>query len=60
MFPPSSYEEMSGINPSIVEHEIKSYPNVKPVQQNLHPGNPNKFATIKAEVENLLKVTLYL
>ena len=26
-----SYEEMSGIDPSIVEHEIKAYPNVKPI-----------------------------
>jgi hypothetical protein len=26
-----SYEEMSGIDPCIVEHEIKTYPDVKPV-----------------------------
>ena len=26
-----SYEEILGIDPSIVEHEIKTYPNVKPV-----------------------------
>ena len=27
-----SYEEMSGINPRNVEHEIKTYPNVNPVR----------------------------
>ena len=26
-----SYEEMSGIDPSIVEHAICTYPNVKPI-----------------------------
>jgi hypothetical protein len=26
-----SYEEISGIDPSIVLHEIKTYPGVKPV-----------------------------
>ena len=26
-----SYEEMPGIDPSIVEHDIKTYPNFKPV-----------------------------
>ena len=28
-----SYEDMSGIDPSIVVHEIKTYPSVKPVRQ---------------------------
>ena len=46
---------MSGIDPSIVKHEIKTYPNVKNVRQRLCPVNPKKFATIKAEVENPLK-----
>jgi hypothetical protein len=27
-----SYEEMPGIDPKIVEHEITTYPNAKPVQ----------------------------
>ena len=51
-----SYEEMLGIDPSIFEHEIKTYPNVKPVRQKLRLVNPNKFSTMKAEVENLSKV----
>ena len=50
-----SYEEMPGIDPSIVQHEIKTYENAKPVRQNLCPVNPRKAAAIKAEVEKLLK-----
>jgi hypothetical protein len=51
-----SYEEMPGIDPRIVEHEITTYPDAKSVQQKLHLVNPQKVATIKAEVEKLLKV----
>ena len=50
-----SYEEIPGIDPSIVEHEIQTYPNTKPVRQKLRPVNPRKATTVKAEVENLLK-----
>jgi hypothetical protein len=50
-----SYEEMPGIDPSIVVHEIKTYPGAKPVRQRLRPVHPRKAAAIKLEVENLLK-----
>ena len=50
-----SYEEMPGIDPSIVQHEIPTYPDAKPVRQKLHPVNPRKVAAVKAEVEKLLK-----
>jgi hypothetical protein len=50
-----SYEEMPGIDPKIVEHEITTYPDAKPVRQKLRPINPRKAATIKAEVEKFLK-----
>lgn len=50
-----SYEEMPGIDPSIVVHEIPTYPGAKPVRQRLRPVHPRKAAAIKAEVENLLK-----
>jgi hypothetical protein len=46
---------MPGIDPRIIEHEITTYPDAKPVQQKLHLVNPRKEATIKAEVEKLLK-----
>jgi hypothetical protein len=43
-----SYEEMPGIDPSIVIHEIKTYRDVKPVRQNLRPVHPKKIVAIKA------------
>eukprot|EP00253_Pinus_taeda_P010524 PITA_10524 len=46
---------MPGMDPSIVQHEIKMYGNVKLVRQRLRPVNPRKAAAIKAEVEKLLK-----
>ena len=52
-----SYEEMPGIDPRIVEHEIKTYPNAKPVRQCLRVVNPRKTPMIKAEIENLLKAS---
>ena len=51
-----TYEEMLGIDPWIVEHKIKTYPNVKPIRQKLRVVNPRKAPTIKAEIEKLLKV----
>jgi hypothetical protein len=47
---------MPGIDPNIVEHEIKTYLNAKPVRQHLRVVNPRKAPTIKAEVEKLLNV----
>ena len=49
-----SYEEMPGIDPSIVVHEIPTYPSAKPVRQRLCPVHPRKATTIKAEVEKIL------
>jgi len=43
-----SYEEMPGIDPRIVEHEINTYPNAKHVQPKVHPVNPKKAPIIKA------------
>ena len=48
---------MPGINPSIVEHEIRTYPDAKPVRQKLRPVNPRKAEAVKAEVEKLLKAS---
>jgi hypothetical protein len=38
---------MPGIDPKIVEHEITTYPDAKPVWQKLRPVNPRKEAAIK-------------
>ena len=46
---------MPGIDPCIVEHEIKTYLNAKPVRQRLRVVNPRKEPAIKAEIEKLLK-----
>ena len=50
-----SYDKILGIDPRIIEHEIKTYPNAKPIWQHLHAMNPRKAPTIKAEIEKLLK-----
>ena len=46
---------MPGIDPSIVVHEIKTYPTAKPVRQKLRQVHPRKATAIKAEIEKLLK-----
>ena len=46
---------MLGIDPSIVVHEIKTYPSAKPVRKKLRQVHPQKDATIKVEIEKLLK-----
>ena len=50
-----SYDEIPGIDPRIIKHEIKTYPNAKPVRQRLCAANPRKAPAIKAEIEKLLK-----
>ena len=50
-----SYEEMPGIDLAIVIHEIKTYPDAKPIRQRLRQIHPRKAAAIKTEVEKLLK-----
>jgi hypothetical protein len=37
-----SYEEMPGIDPNIVIHEIKTYPEAKPVRKSFHPHSSTK------------------
>lgn len=46
---------MPNIDPSIVVHEIPTYPNAKLIRQWLHPVHPRKAVTIKEKVEKLLK-----
>jgi hypothetical protein len=50
-----SCEEMLGIDPSIIVHEIKTYPGAKPIRQKLCLVHPKKIVAIKVEVEKLLK-----
>ena len=53
-----SYEEMPGIDPRIVEHEIRTYLDAKPIWKHLRAVNPWKAPAIKVEVEKLLNVGL--
>ena len=46
---------MPGIDPSIVVHEIKTYPTAKYVKHKFRQVHPQKATAIKAEVEKLLK-----
>ena len=46
---------MLGIDPSIVVHEIKTYPGAKPVHQKLWQVHPWKASAIKEEVGKILK-----
>jgi len=49
------YEEIPGIDPDIVSHDINTYPYAKHIQQRLRPMHPCKAAAIKLEVEKILK-----
>jgi hypothetical protein len=51
-----SYDEIPCIDPDIVVHEIKTYLNAKPIRQRIHLVHPRKVASIKLEVEKILKV----
>ena len=46
---------MSGIDPSIMVHEMKTYPMAKPIRKKLRQVHPRKAAAIKVEIEKLLK-----
>lgn len=45
---------MSGVDPNIVVHEIKTYLDAKSVWKCVHPIHPKKATTIKGEVEKNL------
>lgn len=45
---------MPSIDPSIVVHDIPTYPGSKHVRQRLRPVHPRKAAAIRSEVEKLL------
>jgi hypothetical protein len=50
-----SYEEIPGIDPDIVVHEVKTYLDAKPIGQRLLLVHPHKTGAIQLEVEKLLK-----
>jgi hypothetical protein len=48
-----SYTKMPGLDPSIVEHHIDTWPDITPVRQKQRPLHPAKAAAIKAEIDKL-------
>jgi hypothetical protein len=50
-----SYEDLHGFDPNIIQHAIPIKEGVKPVRQRKRPVNPALEATIRKEVEKLLK-----
>jgi hypothetical protein len=44
---------MPGLDPSIVEHRIDTWPDITPVRQKQRPLHPSKAAAIKAEIDKL-------
>ena len=48
-----SYTKMPGLDPSIVEHHIDTWPDVDPVCQKQRPIHPSKAVVVKAEIEKL-------
>jgi hypothetical protein len=55
-----SYEEMPGIDPSIIVHEIKTYPGVKPVRQKLRPVHPKKTIDNQGRSRKTFEIWFYL
>jgi hypothetical protein len=53
-----TYEEMSGIDPDIVVHEIKTYPDAKPIQQRLRLVHHHKPPLLSSKLKNFLKSAL--
>ena len=48
-----SYTEIPGLDPSIMEHHIDTWPDAIPVRQKKRPIHPSKVAVVKAEIEKL-------
>jgi hypothetical protein len=44
---------MLGLDPSIVEHHIDTWPDITPVCKKQQPLHPSKEAAIKAEIDKL-------
>jgi hypothetical protein len=44
---------MPGLDPSIVEHRIDTWPDITPVRQKQRLLHPSKAAAIKAEIDKL-------
>ena len=48
-----SYTEIPGLDPSIVEHHINTWPDVAPMNQKQWLIHPSKAVVVKAKIEKL-------
>ena len=46
---------MPGLDPTIIEHHIDTWPDVPPVRQKQRPIHPSKLPAVKAEIKKLRK-----
>jgi hypothetical protein len=53
-----SYEDLRGFDPSLIQHAIHIKEGVKHVRQKQRPVNPALEATIRKELEKLLKANI--
>jgi hypothetical protein len=51
-----SYTEMPGLDPSILEHRIDTWPDITPVRKKQRLLHPSKAAAIKVEIDKLRTV----
>jgi hypothetical protein len=55
-----SYKEMPGIDPQIVIHKIKTYPEAKPVRKSFILFIHEKSLLLKPKLKNFLKQVLFI
>jgi hypothetical protein len=53
-----SYEDLRGFDPSLIHHAIPINEGIKPVRQKQRPIKPTLEATIRKELEKLLKAEI--
>ena len=51
-----SYEDMSGLNPSIVQHHLPILPHARPIKQKLRRMHPRWSLQVKEEIQKQLSV----
>jgi hypothetical protein len=54
-----SYEDLRGFDPALIHHVIPIKEGIKPVRQKQRPINPALEATIRKELEKLLKAGIF-
>lgn len=53
-----SYKERPNFDPTIIEHNIDTWPNATPIRQKRRPMHPTKAHAIKLEIDKLWEAKL--